>query len=100
MDTWVSGIEDMLDPNDWDQANGPAWQFDKDGDNNQESVFTTPEGYTFCPAPHRSRALHIFTKHFCKHPLLPGHDGRNYTAGEICNNAVHKMHMFCYQRGL
>ncbi len=101
IDAWVSGIEDMHNPDNWDQDDGPSWQFNKDnGDDTLDSVFTTPQGYIFCPAPHCMRALHIFTKHFCEHPLLPGRNGRYHTAKEIRDNAVHEMYMFCYQRGL
>ncbi|KAF8905333.1 hypothetical protein CPB85DRAFT_1224735, partial [Mucidula mucida] len=75
-------------------------QFDDTNDLEKETVFATPSGYSFCPAPHRSQALHIFTKHFCKHPLLPGCDDRYCVAKEIHDDAVHEMYMFCYQRGL
>ncbi|KAF8990651.1 hypothetical protein BDZ89DRAFT_974208, partial [Hymenopellis radicata] len=54
----------------------------------------------FCPAPHRKRLLHLFTKHFCEHPLLPDRHGKNRTAEEIRADAVFEMYHFCKQRGL
>ncbi len=99
MNTWVAGIDDMQNPDEWDQENGPAWQFDNTNNSEEETVFATPSGYSFCPAPHHSQALHIFTKHFCEHPLLPGRDGRYRVAKKICDDAVHKMYMFCYRSG-
>ena len=32
--------------------------------------------YEFCPLPHWPSILHLLTKHFCLHPLLPEHHGQ------------------------
>ncbi|TDL13629.1 hypothetical protein BD410DRAFT_735091, partial [Rickenella mellea] len=55
--------------------------------------------YVFCPAPHRKPILHLFTKHFCQHPLFPDRDG-THTKEEIYIQAVSEMYQFCYARGL
>jgi hypothetical protein len=63
--------------------------------------------YVFCPAPPsdpsrngRKQILHLFTKHFCRHPIFPERNGTHQTAEEIRINAVKKMYLFCWQRGL
>ncbi|THV01357.1 hypothetical protein K435DRAFT_565736, partial [Dendrothele bispora CBS 962.96] len=55
----------------------------------------------FCPAPHRKQLLHLFTRHFCQHPLLPERlEADCWTAEQIRRNAVMEMYNFCFQRGL
>ncbi|KAF9554479.1 hypothetical protein CPC08DRAFT_644287, partial [Agrocybe pediades] len=55
--------------------------------------------YVFCPAAHGKQILHLFTKHFCQHPLFLEKDGK-WTVQQIHNNAVHEMYSFCQARGL
>ncbi|THU81891.1 hypothetical protein K435DRAFT_615402, partial [Dendrothele bispora CBS 962.96] len=55
----------------------------------------------FCPAPHRKQLLHLFTRHFCQHPLLPERlEADCWTAEQIRRNAVMEMYNFCFQCGL
>ncbi|KAF8904195.1 hypothetical protein CPB85DRAFT_1151340, partial [Mucidula mucida] len=56
--------------------------------------------YTFCPAWHQKPLLHLFTKHFCQHPVFPQRDGTTQLAEVIQWQAVHDMYSFCFQRGL
>ena len=56
--------------------------------------------YIFCPFPHRKPILHLFTKHFCQHPLFPERLGGSLDAASIRRQAVSEMYQFCYQRGL
>ncbi|KAF8912407.1 hypothetical protein CPB85DRAFT_1561485 [Mucidula mucida] len=95
LENFIDGIADLENPDDWDQEDGPDWLFEPG-----ESVFANNKGYCFCPPPHRSRLLHIFAKHFCEHPALPGRDSELRTALQIRNDAVHEMYQFCHQRGL
>ena len=39
--------------------------------------------YVFCPAAHRRQVLHLFTRHFCLHPIFPERDGTWASAEEI-----------------
>ncbi|KJA12847.1 hypothetical protein HYPSUDRAFT_152221 [Hypholoma sublateritium FD-334 SS-4] len=55
--------------------------------------------YVFCPAVHRQQILHLFTKHFCQHPIFTERHG-SLTAAEIRRNAVKEMYDFCKRRGL
>ncbi|KAJ7735150.1 hypothetical protein B0H16DRAFT_1327182, partial [Mycena metata] len=55
--------------------------------------------YVFCPAPHRRPLLHLFTRHFCRHPIFPTQDGPK-SAAKIREESVYEMYMFCFQRGL
>ncbi|OCH86625.1 hypothetical protein OBBRIDRAFT_814505 [Obba rivulosa] len=64
---------------------------------NEGEVKSKDPDYIFCPAPHRKQILHLFTKHFCQHPLLPEQTG-THTAEEIRKNAVSKIYNFCYAR--
>ncbi|KII86095.1 hypothetical protein PLICRDRAFT_115218, partial [Plicaturopsis crispa FD-325 SS-3] len=62
-------VDRFLDDEDAvDEEDGPDWLFE-DGEHKVDD----PE-YVFCPAPHRKHLLHIFTKHFCQHPLFPEQD--------------------------
>ena len=56
--------------------------------------------YVFCPAAHRRQVLHLFTRHFCLHPIFPERDGTWASAEEIRRNSVHEMYQFCLIRGL
>jgi hypothetical protein len=78
---------------DIDEEDAPDWVFEEG-----ELRSRDPE-YTFCPAPHRKQILRLFTKHFCKHQLLPEPTGWR-TAVEIRTEAVQEMYQFCYQRRL
>ncbi|KAL6303644.1 hypothetical protein BKA93DRAFT_734772, partial [Sparassis latifolia] len=56
--------------------------------------------YVFCPVPHRKALLHLFTKHFCQHPLFIERDGKSHTSEQIRRDAVYEMYLFCQIRGL
>ncbi|OCH85782.1 hypothetical protein OBBRIDRAFT_739263, partial [Obba rivulosa] len=66
---------------------------------NEGEVKLKDPDYIFCPAPHCKQILHLFTKHFCQHPLLP-EQTETHTAEEIRKNVVLEMYNFCYARGL
>lgn len=83
-----------LEAEEVDAEDAPDWCFD-DG----EKRAADPD-YVFCPAPHRKALLHLFTKHFCQHPLFPERDGKTYSAAQIRRNAVYEMYQFCYVRRL
>ena len=53
-----------------DAEDGPDWMFDSD------EVTSKDPSYVFCPAPHRKQLLHLFTKHYCQHPLFAEQDGK------------------------
>ena len=76
-----------------DAEDGPDWMFEAD------EVTSKDPNYVFCPAPHRKQLLHLFTKHFCQHPLFAERDGK-WTKDKIRLEAVHDMYRFCYTRGL
>jgi len=80
--------------NDRDSEDGPDWMFE-DG----EKTSSNPD-YVFCPVPHRKQLLHLFTKHFCQHPLFPERRANSLTADEIRRSAVFEMYEFCHTRGL
>lgn len=91
----------MLNEVDWeyerggsvDAEDGPDWMFEAD------EVTSKDPSYIFCPAPHRKQLLHLFTKHFCQHPLFAECDGK-WTKEKIHWEAVHDMYNFCYTHGL
>lgn len=60
-------VDKAFDENDQDSEDGPDWMFDKD-----ETLSPDPN-YVFCPTPHCKQILHLFTKHFCQHPIFPEH---------------------------
>jgi MULE transposase domain len=76
-----------------DAEDGPDWMFE------EGEVKSNDPNHVFCPAPHRKQILHLFTKHFCQHPLFAEHDGK-WTAEQIRSNAVYEMYSFCHTRGL
>jgi len=51
--------------------------------------------YEFCPLPHRPSILHLLTKHFCQHPLLPERHGQPWTAEHIHHDSVYEMYLHC-----
>src|SRR5580700_6090881 len=65
----VDDVDKFLDKEDEeDEEDAPDWFF-------EEGEVKSPDPtYVFCPAPHRRQILHLFTKHFCQHPLFPEHD--------------------------
>ena len=74
---------------------------DDDSDVWEEGETSAPHPeYVFCPFPHRKPILHLFTKHFCQHPLFPERLGGSLDAATIRRQAVSEMYQFCYQRGL
>jgi hypothetical protein len=69
-----------------------------DGDDDSEAwegetLPPHPE-YIFCPPPHRKPILHLFTKHFCQHPLFPERHSDSLDAEAICRQAVSEMYQF------
>ncbi|KAG5635616.1 hypothetical protein H0H81_010634 [Sphagnurus paluster] len=76
-----------------DTEDGPDWMFDDD------KVTSKDPKYVFCPAAHQKQLLHLFTKHFCQHPLLPERDG-NWSAERIRRESVYEMYNFCHGRSL
>ena len=85
---------DFSADNESESEDGPDWMFD------EGEVRSSDAEYIFCPAAHRAQILHIFTKHFCQHPLLPEHDGAYLTQEQIQTWAVEEMYTFCFQHGL
>jgi hypothetical protein len=77
-----------------DSEDAPDWMFD------EGEVQSGDPDYVFCPAPHRKQILHLFTKHFCQHPIFPERNGTHQSADEIRTNAVKEMYQFCWQQGL
>jgi len=88
-------VDRFLDDNDAeDEEDAPDWEFE------EGEVKSKNPNYVFCPAPHRKQLLHLFTKHFCQHPIFPERGSTRLSAEEIRTNAVTEMYQFCYQRGL
>ena len=89
VDRYISNSQetDMLDAPDWMVEEG--------------EINTNDPDYVFCPAAHCRQLLHLFTKHFCQHPIFPQrlNDG-TWSSSQICRNAVWEMYQFCLQRGL
>jgi hypothetical protein len=77
-----------------DSEDAPDWMFE------EGEIRSGDRDYVFCPAPHRKQILHLFTKHFCQHPIFPERNGTHQSAEEIRVNAVKEMYLFCWQRGL
>lgn len=73
---------------------GPDWMFD------EGETTTKDKDYTFCPAPHRTPILHLFSRHFCRHPIFPERGGETQTAEQIRVRSVFEMYDFCKKRGL
>jgi hypothetical protein len=90
----VNEVDRFLEKGDEeDQEDAPEWFF-------EEGEVRSPDpNYEFFPAPHRRQILHLFTKHFCQHPLLPEHDGVTSAEG-IRQDGVMEMYRFFHQRGL
>ena len=42
--------------------------------------------YKFCPLPHHPPILHLLTKHFCQHPLLPECHGQPHVMNVNCQS--------------
>jgi hypothetical protein len=88
-------VEKFLD------ANPDTGDGDDDSEAWEEGETPPPHPeYVFCPSPHRKPILHLFTKHFCQHPLFPERRGDSLDAAAIRRQAVSEMYQFCYQRGL
>lgn len=92
-DDLLARVERELEHGDEESEDAPDWMFD------EGEVRSADATYQFCPAPHRRQILHLFTVHFCLHPLFPERDG-TYTKKQIRDRAVYEMYMFCWQRGL
>ncbi|KAG6824369.1 hypothetical protein H0H92_007079 [Tricholoma furcatifolium] len=91
-DLWHQ-VDEFLDKNSTDQEDGPDWMFD------EGEVVAKDPMYVFCPAVHRKQALHLFTKHFCQHPIFLERDGK-WDAQKIRNQAVYEMYQYCTHRNL
>jgi hypothetical protein len=63
--------------NDQDAEDGPDCMFDAD------EVTSKDPSYVFCPAAHQQQLLHLFTKHYCQHPLFAERDGK-WDKEKIC----------------
>ncbi|KAF5343057.1 hypothetical protein D9758_011133 [Tetrapyrgos nigripes] len=88
-------FDKLLDDTETDEEFGSEYMFDAD-----EKCSKDPS-YVFCPAPHRKQLLHLFTRHFCQHPIFPEcFQTESMTSEEIRRNAVLEMYQFCYVRGL
>ena len=60
----IKQVNKLMNENEQDSEDGPDYMFDTD-----ETVSPDPN-YVFCPATHRKQILHLFTKHFCQHPIF------------------------------
>ncbi|KAF5337457.1 hypothetical protein D9758_018013 [Tetrapyrgos nigripes] len=88
-------FDKLLDDTETDEEFGSEYMFDAD-----EKCSKDPS-YVFCPAPHRKQLLHLFTRHFCQHPIFPERfQTESMTSEEIRRNAVLEMYQFCYVHGL
>ncbi|KAG6819142.1 hypothetical protein H0H93_014943 [Arthromyces matolae] len=76
-----------------DDDDGPDWMFEE-GEHRPKDP-----NYVFCPPAHRKQVLHLFTKHFCQHPLLPEKDGK-WDYDRTRREAVYELYQFCKGRGL
>ena len=83
----------LRNDNEKDTEDAPDWLLDAG-----EALSPDPD-YMFCPAAHRRQILHLFTHHFCLHPVFPERDG-SWTAEEIRRNSVYEMYQFCHIQGL
>jgi hypothetical protein len=82
----------FLDDNDAeDEEDTPDWEFEKGEGKSKDP------NYVFCLAPHHKQLLHLFTKHFCQHPIFPERGSTKLSAEEIRTNAVPEMYQFCSQ---
>ncbi|KAG9045114.1 hypothetical protein FS837_007016 [Tulasnella sp. UAMH 9824] len=79
---------------DVNEEDAPDWEFD---DGEKKSKDPT---YIFCPAPHRSALLHLYTRHFTRHPIFPARLGDTETAKQIRANAVKEMYFHCKRNSL
>ena len=57
-------VDQFLKDNDTaDQEGAPDWEF-------EEGKYKSKDpNYIFCPIPLHKPLLHLFTKHFCQHPI-------------------------------
>jgi hypothetical protein len=92
----IKQVDKLMDDseNEQDSEDGPDYMFDID-----ETVSPDPT-YVFCPATHRKQILHLFTRHFCQHPIFPQRHEKSLDAKEIRREAVFEMYDFCKKRGL
>jgi hypothetical protein len=59
-------VDRFLDDDDAeDEEDAPDWEFE------EGEVKSKDLNYVFCPAPHCKQLFHLFTKHFCQHPIFP-----------------------------
>ncbi|KAF7779001.1 hypothetical protein Agabi119p4_3346 [Agaricus bisporus var. burnettii] len=79
---------------DEESEDGPEWMFD------HGEALSKDVSYAFCPAAHRHQLLHLFTSHFCQHPIFPLRRGDFATASQIRAQAVWEMYSFCRTRNL
>ena len=72
-----------------DDEDAPDWEFDV---NEEQSPNPT---YEFCPAAHCKQLLSMITHHFCRHHFFPTRSGIHQSPGEIHDQCVRDMYMFC-----
>jgi hypothetical protein len=78
-------LDSGLDSGDIEDGDDPDWAFE-DGETR-----SSDPAYVFCPAPHRKPLLHLFTKHFCQHPVFPEQNDEARNATDIRKHAVMEM---------
>lgn len=68
------GLMDQVDkdPDQREEEDIPDWMF------NKGKTSSSDPGYTLCSTAHRKQQLHLFTKHFCQHPLSRRNPGYHY----------------------
>ena len=90
----INQVNKLINGKEQDSEDGPDYMFDVD-----ETISPDPD-YVFCPATHRKQILHLFTKHFCQHPIFPERLEKSLDAKQIRREAVFKMYEFCKKRRL
>jgi hypothetical protein len=92
-DSDVQAVVEQEGNDETEEEDGPDWMFEED------EVTSRDPSYVFCSAVHCKQILHLFTKHFCQHPLFPEPTG-THSVSEIRTNAVLEIYRFCQQHGL
>lgn len=91
-----SEFDQLLDDTETDDEFGPNFMFDDEVEKKAKDP-----NYIFCPAAHRKQLLHLFSRHFCQHPLLPERlEDSGWSKEKIRRTAVMEMYEFCFTRGL
>lgn len=90
----IKQVDKLMNENEQDSEDGPDYMFDID-----ETISPDPN-YVFCPATHHKQILHLFTKHFCQHPIFPERHEKSLDAKQIRWESVFEMYEFCKKCGL